>query len=428
MNKYFFSLIFAICGLILIFGFGIRSYASHPCLTEVLSQNTDVTVVLTYKILDYQIKKGETLGIISDEFVNKNDNVLKKKWELILPSTTKPSGVHTLKDKERLVVQAPDGHKLELREKSHFNYNLPEHISGYKITIEKDTSLIPIDGTDPIEYNLGEDITVPIKPPENYLLTVTVPAKTVVDRIPGTSSMGTTLTFEPQKAPTGEHITLTIAKSDFDFSKAQFSVCLRKQKVNAAVDRTQPEHLDAGNVGGQKIEQANHEPFIASMDVERIAVQMGEAQLRVRIPEINESGPHEAVPVDLLAVAIGPDGKLAEVMSKGLSISSRSRAVWCWIIAIVIPWLVTGIINGRREPKKMLRLDPIWFVSGKYGNASLSLAQILLWSILVFSASFYVLVVSGKLLDLTDEVLMLLGIAGGTSLIAKNFNSHQIRQ
>lgn len=67
----------------------------------------------------------------------------------------------------------------------------------------------------------------------------------------------------------------------------------------------------------------------------------------------------------------------------------------------------------------MLRLNPIWFVSGKYGNASLSLAQILLWTILVFSASFYVLVVSGKLLDLTNEVLMLLGIAGGSSLIAK---------
>jgi hypothetical protein len=65
------------------------------------------------------------------------------------------------------------------------------------------------------------------------------------------------------------------------------------------------------------------------------------------------------------------------------------------------------------------RIDPIWFVSGKYGNASLSLAQILLWTFLVFSASFYVLIASGKLLDLTDEVLILLGITGGSSVIAK---------
>ena len=63
--------------------------------------------------------------------------------------------------------------------------------------------------------------------------------------------------------------------------------------------------------------------------------------------------------------------------------------------------------------------NPIWYVSGKHGGASLSLAQILLWTILVFSASFYVLVVSGNLLDLTNEVLMLLGIAGGSSVIAK---------
>ena len=49
----------------------------------------------------------------------------------------------------------------------------------------------------------------------------------------------------------------------------------------------------------------------------------------------------------------------------------------------------------------------------------LSLAQVLLWTLLVFSASFYVLVVSGNLLDLTNEVLMLVGIAGGSSVIAK---------
>lgn len=67
----------------------------------------------------------------------------------------------------------------------------------------------------------------------------------------------------------------------------------------------------------------------------------------------------------------------------------------------------------------MLKLNPIGFVSGKYGSASLSLAQILLWTILVFSSSFYVLVASGKLLALSDQVLILLGIAGTSSVIAK---------
>jgi hypothetical protein len=134
---------------------------------------------------------------------------------------------------------------------------------------------------------------------------------------------------------------------------------------------------------------------------------------------LNESGAHCAKPVDLLVVARGPDGELAEALSKEFAVSSRMWAVLFWIAAIAFPWLVAGIITARNEPKKWLRFDPIWFVSGKHGSASLSLAQVLLWTVLVFSASFYVLVVSGKLLDLTDEVLMLVGIAGGSSVFAK---------
>jgi hypothetical protein len=400
----------------LICGFSAWTYAANCCLTEVLSRDTKVSVVLTDRMLDYQMKKGEALAAIPKESVNDEGNALTTEWEFTLPST-KPSAVHTLK--KPLVVQASDGRKFQLRKATDFSYTLPEHISGYKVTIQARTSLIPQNGTTPQEYVLAEDITVPIKPPENYLLTFTVPARRVVDRIPGTSAMGTTLTFKPQRAPMGEYIALTIAKRDFDFSKAQFYVCLRKQDEDAAGSGTQTENVDADKEGEQKAEEANHEPFIASTDVELKAEQIGKAQLRVRIPDINASGPHEAMPVDLLVVARGQDGKMAEVMSRGLAVSSRSRAVWCWAFAIAIPWLVAGIITGRKEPKKKLRLNPIWFVSGKYGNASLSLAQILLWTILVFSASFYVLVVSGKLLDITNEVLMLLGIAGGSSVIAK---------
>ena len=416
MHKYFGSIWGVIGGLMLICGFTARVYAAHSCLVEALTRDTPVSVVLTDRMLDYQMKKGEPLAVIPKAFVNDEGNALANDWEFTLPSA-KPSAVHTLK--QPLVVQASDGRKFMLRAATGFKYTLPEHISGYKVTLKAPTALIPKKGTTPQEYALADDITVPIRPPQNYLMAFTVPKQTVVDRIPGTSDMGTTLTFKPQRAPVGEHITLAIAKSDFDFSKAQFYVCLRKQDENAAGRGTLPVTADPDNKGGQKAENKKIEPFIASTNVELMAVQMGEAQLRVRIPDINASGPHMAKPVDLLVVARGPDGQMAEVISGGLAVSSRSRAVWCWILAIAIPWLVAGIITGRREPKKMFRLNPIWFVSGKYGNASLSLAQILLWTILVFSASFYVLVVSGKLLDLTNEVLMLLGIAGGSSLIAK---------
>ena len=416
MYKYFGAICGVIGGLMLISCFGTRVYAAHSCLTEVLPRDTKVSVVLTDRMLDYQMKKGEVLGVIPKESVNDEGNALTTEWEFTLPST-KPSAVHTLE--KPLVVQASDGRKFQLREATDFNYTLPEHISGYKVTIKAHTSLNPQNGTTPKEYALAEDITVPIKPLENYSLTFTVPAQRVVDRIPGTSTMGTTLTFKPQRAPKGGYITLTIEKSNFDFSKAQFNVCLRKQYEDATGSGTQPETVDPDKEGEQKAEEANHVPFISSTDVEIKAVQMGKAQLRVRIPDINSSGLHLAIPVDLLVVARGPDGKMAEVMSRGLEVSSRCLAVVFWFLAIAIPWLVAGIITGRKEPKKCWRPNPIWFVSGKYGNASLSLAQILLWTILVFSASFYILVVSGKLLDLTNEVLMLLGIAGGSSVIAK---------
>ena len=154
----------------------------------------------------------------------------------------------------------------------------------------------------------------------------------------------------------------------------------------------------------------------------------------------------------------------AEVVTQEFSISSRTAAVLSWIAVILVPYLIASITamvkksealnllkdtirNTKKEldeeanmneaaidkiAKKLEALEkekhkvgpkrPFitpWIVSGKLGDASLSLAQILLWSMLVFSASFYVFVVSGKLLDLTDEVLVLLGIAGGASVIAK---------
>ena len=233
--------------------------------------------------------------------------------------------------------------------------------------------------------------------PKNSRVKLTIHAQTVVERMPGTGGTGTTLRVEPEKAPVGEYITLTVQKDQFDFSKAQFFVCLRKQ------------------VNGNE----NKEPFIPSTDVELKAVQIGKAELQARIPDIKERGVHCAKAVDLLVVARIPGGQTAEAISRQFKISSRGLATFCWIIAFALPWFVAGLIRGPKKDNQPSRFSPIRFVSGKYGGASLSLAQIMLWSILVFSASFYVLVVSGRLLDFTPEVLTLLAIAGGSSIIAK---------
>ena len=221
----------------------------------------------------------------------------------------------------------------------------------------------------------------------------------------GTVGTGTTLTVEPEKAPVGEYVTLTVRKDQFDFGRAQFYVCLRRQ------------------AGEDEKEDEKKFPFIPSTDVALESMEIGKAVLRAKIPakiiHENESSVHCAKNVDLLVLARIPEGETASVISRQFKVSSRNLAIICWIIAFVLPWLLAGFFMGSPEDKSRSRFSLIRFVSGKYGNASISLAQILLWSILVFSASFYVLVVSGKLLDLTPEVLTLLGIAGGSSVIAK---------
>ena len=405
MHRYYGTICGVIGGLILLCGVGVQVYAADSCLTEVLPADTKVHVVFTDRTLDYQIKREEQWAAIPKEPVNDEGTALAKDFEITLPST-KPGGSHKLR--KPLEVQAPNGQRFWLPEKTNFSYTLPEIKAGYKVTIPKGTPLVKKEGTAPQEYSLAKDITVAITPPGNFRSTVTVDAQKVVERIPGTSGMGTTLTIKPKRAPVGEYITLTVEKSEFDFSKARFYVCLRQQDPG-----------DASKQKERKKDGKRIQPFIPSKDVELKELQPGEATLQVRIPDINESGPHRAKPVDLLVVARGPDGELAEALSKEFAVSSRMWAVLFWIAAIAIPWLVSGIITARNEPKKWLRLDPIWFVSGKHGSASLSLAQVLLWTVLVFSASFYVLVVSGKLLDLTNEVLMLVGIAGGSSVLAK---------
>jgi hypothetical protein len=360
MHRYYGTIYGLIGCLILLCGFAVQVYAADSCLTQALLEETKVRVVFTDMTLDYQMQKGLIPAAIPEGYVNAEGTALVKDLEIMLPAT-KPEGNHKLK--KPLEVQAPSGQRFRLRENTDFHYTLPETKAGYKVTIPGGTPLTKKEGTAPHGYALAGDITVKITPPGNSQSTLTIDARKVVDRIPGTSGMGTTLTIKPMRAPVGEYITLTVAKSEFDFSKARFHVCLRKQ--------------DTGDAGKEKGGNRT-QPFIPSKDVELKELQPGEATLQVRIPDINESGPHGAKPVDLLVVARGPDGELVEALSREFAVSSRLWAVLLWIAAIAIPWLLAGILTARNQPKEWLRFDPIWFVSGKHGSASLSLAQVLL--------------------------------------------------
>jgi uncharacterized membrane protein (DUF106 family) len=450
-----------IWGLMFFCGFGAAAYGAGSCVTEVLDKETTAFAMPSDLTLELQLKKEKDLISIPNSKEVLNEGGALKENFLYPLSSEKYNYDYELK--ESLVVRAESGQRYLLAPETTFQLTPPSGDSpaaNYAAIIPAGKKLIKKEGTAPEEYELAEDMTVKVAFPKNSQVTLKLYPQTIVERRsdPRASSIGTTLTVEPKKAPLGGYIRLTVKKRDFEFNKAQFYVCLRLHGKD----------------------EAEKKEFFASDDVELLKVERGEAILRTRIPEKIDGlgGLYLAKPADLTVVASipGDEVKRAEVTTQEFSVSSRPLAVLIWFLAFVIPWFIAALVaacmgtntlaveaaqtnlnttqqkleeatkagdsnriaefmtdveelkellnNTKADSKKTLKawkakLNPVWIVSGKIGGASLSLAQILLWSILVFSSSFYVLVVSGRLLDLTNDVLMLLGIAGGASVIAK---------
>lgn len=64
-------------------------------------------------------------------------------------------------------------------------------------------------------------------------------------------------------------------------------------------------------------------------------------------------------------------------------------------------------------------IGPFHLIATPIGNYSISASQILFWSAIVIFASVYVFYCRSDFLDITGQVLTLLGISGGTALAAK---------
>ena len=337
-------------GLMLLCSFGAHVDAACRGLTEEFAGETRVHAILTQdETFDFQMAKKMPLDIPAEK-VNREGTSLVADIDYPLPPeiSVKPKNSIEIWEKPDKRYLLPGGTEVK--------YKVPA--SKNQVTIPKGTVLTK-SGTTPPVYFLDEDLTIPITPPVNTQLTLTITHPKIMERLPGTGGMGTTLTFNPSQAPVGGYLHLKVTKTSFDFSKAEFYVCFK---------------------GGQE-----KSDFMGSAPVEIEKLGAGEVTLRVRIPPIpgitGIGGLHWATPVDLLVVARA-DGKTAEVLTKEFKVSSRPLAILCWIAAFVIPWIITAYVTGRQDSQKKWRINPIWFVSGKYGGASLSLAQILLWTIL----------------------------------------------
>ena len=388
--------ILAISFSFLLFSFFIAvAYADNPCTTQVLSGKLDLYVELPGMALDYILLRQTTLKEIKAELLNSNRTHMVVDYKTQVHFTNPPEGNLFLN--KMLMAKDANGQAYRLRKGTQVNFQIlaPQN-RQYEMIIPKGTRL-KINPSDLSEVILIKGTKLKIIAPQNRVVQLTLDPQTVVDRIPGSSQAGITLEMEPERAPAGGRISLKLSKQGFDFGNARFSVCLRK-KSGTELSLT---------------------PFVASEAAALTKLEIGKAALSVRIPTVYPDDVHLSRPVELLVVARSPNGDMAEAVSREFTISSRKLAVICWIAAFLFPWILAGVAVKRIGPQRKLPFNPIWFISGKYGSASLSLAQILIWTLLVFSASFYVLAVSGRLLDLTNEILILLGIAGGSSVIAK---------
>ncbi len=77
---------------------------------------------------------------------------------------------------------------------------------------------------------------------------------------------------------------------------------------------------------------------------------------------------------------------------------------------------------------KRFFLYPLHFTITPLGTYSISLAKILFWTFITIFGFVYVYRLSGKVLDITPQMLTLLGIGGGTALAAKINAQSRVRE
>jgi hypothetical protein len=98
--------------------------------------------------------------------------------------------------------------------------------------------------------------------------------------------------------------------------------------------------------------------------------------------------------------------------------------ITCVPLALLLAFLPVAIAllvfyafgRNRGVPGRGLLL---WMISTRNGVASLSQAQIVLWTFLIGAAAIYVMALSGVLIDITDTTLVLLGITGIATIGSK---------
>lgn len=103
---------------------------------------------------------------------------------------------------------------------------------------------------------------------------------------------------------------------------------------------------------------------------------------------------------------------------------ARWAFIWGLVAVLVSFFLIWALIRksrslGRTKSAARFFLFPLQFAITPIGTYSISITQILLWTYITIFGIVYVYILSGAFLEITSQLLMLLGIGGGTALAAK---------
>jgi hypothetical protein len=104
--------------------------------------------------------------------------------------------------------------------------------------------------------------------------------------------------------------------------------------------------------------------------------------------------------------------------------SARWAFIW-GLLAVLVSFALIWVLMRKSASLRRTRgaarffLFPLQFAITPIGTYSVSLTQILLWTYITVFGIVYVYFLTGTFLEITSQLLMLLGIGGGTALAAK---------
>ena len=121
--------------------------------------------------------------------------------------------------------------------------------------------------------------------------------------------------------------------------------------------------------------------------------------------------------VNVTALIVDDKGEVKAYNSSKFHVKNQLFGVGIGaLVTILVVYSITLLIKGKRKSWLWAPLD---FTKTPIHRYSISLLQILIWTAITIFSYIYVLLIKGECIHLTSQILILLGISGGTSLAAK---------